>query len=201
MEGRGGRDSSVLGLISSRMPLLEVDWPSAIPSLTGLWKIPLITLPSTTFPTTHCTPRDILPSVMPRTPSPSQRTAPPNLSTSSSRETRPPGSTTPPSVRDDSLDSPTRTDPPRPSAVSTLPAPNRPSIAICGRRARSKALPPTTRRLRLLSPERRPSLPYTLHGANSAREWKMNFPSMRSQPVFPFTNSAEMRSVTLSRRI
>mmetsp|Transcript_81 Transcript_81/g.144 ORF Transcript_81/g.144 Transcript_81/m.144 type:complete len:202 (+) Transcript_81:626-1231(+) len=201
MEGRGGRDLRGLRLISSRMLLLEVGWPSATPSLTGLWRIHSITLPSTRSPTILCTPRDILPSVMPRTPSPSRKMVPPNSSTSSSRETRPPGSITPPNARADSLASRTRTDPPRLNAASTSPEPNRPSIVTCGRRAKSRLLHQAMRPWRLLRVIRRPSLSCMLRGVNSARVWRMSLPSMPNLRVCQFTSSVVMRNVTLSRRI
>mmetsp|Transcript_25434 Transcript_25434/g.54714 ORF Transcript_25434/g.54714 Transcript_25434/m.54714 type:complete len:202 (+) Transcript_25434:159-764(+) len=199
MEGLGGRDSKGRGLISSRMLLLEVAWPSATPSPTGLWRTLLITLPSTRFPTILCMPRDTPPLVMPRTPSPSQKMAPPNSLTSSSRETRHHGWTMHPSVRDDSLASRTRMDPPRPNAVSTLPEPNRLSIAICGRRARSRTLHPARKHWRSLREIRRPLLLFMLHGVNSAREWRMNLPSMLRVLVSPFTSSVVMRNVNLCR--
>mmetsp|Transcript_16491 Transcript_16491/g.29807 ORF Transcript_16491/g.29807 Transcript_16491/m.29807 type:complete len:202 (-) Transcript_16491:341-946(-) len=201
MEERGGRDLRGRGLISSRMPPLEVDWPSATLLPTGLWRIHLITLPSMRSPTILSMPRDTPPSVMPRTLSPSQKMAPPNLSTSSSRETPPPGSTMPPSARVDSSALPTRMDPPRPNAVSTLPAPNRLSIAICGRRARCRTLPPTMMPSILSREIPRPSLPSMPHGVSSAREWRMNLASLLKMRASRCTSSVEMRSVILCRRI
>mmetsp|Transcript_18010 Transcript_18010/g.25531 ORF Transcript_18010/g.25531 Transcript_18010/m.25531 type:complete len:202 (-) Transcript_18010:280-885(-) len=199
MDVRGGRDLRGRGLISLRMLRLVGGWPSVTLLRIGLWRIRLIILPSMRFLIILCMLRDILRLVMPRIPSPSQRTDPPNSSTSSSRETKPHGSTTPPNVRDDSSAWPTKTDPPRLNAVSTLPVPNKPLIVICGKRVPFRTLHPLMRLRKSLAVERRRLLPCTHHGANSAREWKRNLPSMLRVPVFPFTSSVEMRSVTLSR--
>mmetsp|Transcript_3041 Transcript_3041/g.5138 ORF Transcript_3041/g.5138 Transcript_3041/m.5138 type:complete len:202 (-) Transcript_3041:267-872(-) len=199
MDVRGGRDLRGRGLISLRMLLLGVVWPSVTLLRTGLWRIRLIILPSMRFLIILCMLRDILLLVMPRIPSPSQRTDPPNSSTSSSRETKPHGSTTPVNVRDDSSVWPTKMDPPRLNVVSTLPVPNEPSIVICGKRVLLRTLHPLMRLRTSLAVERTLLLPFTRHGANSAKEWKMNLPSMLRVLVFPFTSSVEMRNVNLSR--
>mmetsp|Transcript_21052 Transcript_21052/g.31412 ORF Transcript_21052/g.31412 Transcript_21052/m.31412 type:complete len:202 (+) Transcript_21052:68-673(+) len=199
MDVRGGRDLRGRGLISLRMLLLGVAWPSVTLLLIGLWRIRLIILPSMRFLIILCMLRDTLLMEMPRIPSPSQRTDPPNTSTSSSRETKPHGSTMPPNVRDDSSVWPTKMDPPRLNVVSTLPVPNKPSIVICGKRVLLRTLHQLMRQPKSLAVERRPLLPYTHHGANSAREWRRNLPSMLRVLVFPFTSSVEMRSVTLFR--
>mmetsp|Transcript_3216 Transcript_3216/g.7089 ORF Transcript_3216/g.7089 Transcript_3216/m.7089 type:complete len:202 (-) Transcript_3216:229-834(-) len=198
MEGRGGRDLRGRGLISLRMLLLGEGWPNAILSRIGRWKIPLIILPSMKFLTILFMPRDTLPLVTPKTPSLSQKMDPLASSTLNSRETKPHGSTTPPSVRDVSSDLPTKTVPPRPSAGSTLPELSVPLTVTFGNLVLLRTLSLMMRHWRLLRVGRRLLLPFTLLGASSAREWRRSLPSMPRVLEFLCINSVEMRSVTLS---
>merc|ERR1712086_4415 len=173
----------------------EEDLRNAILWPIGLSKIASTTLQSTKSLTTLSMPRDTLPLVMPRTLSPSLKMDLLPSKISNSLVTRLNGSTTPQRERDVSSDLPMPMDRRRLSVEFTLTVPRKLGTVTCGKEALSRISNPLTPLWRSPSPEKRPSLPSTLHGASSAKEWKRNFRNLPKDLILMCTSSVETKNV------